>query len=671
MSAIAQPFDNLIATVVRASELSIAYFGQTTTTEKTTSTDGAKRVTTTKTETNTKTGKVVKKTTTTTDYTEREGHPNRKEKKKTTEVETRSLDEDGNDRKTTTEVKTPDGGSKTTVVNDPAGSSPKRTVSEEEKDADGKTTKKTDYHDAPGNGKKSETEYKDGQPTKTTEWDKNGTKTKETEYGPDGKPTKETRYDEKGNKKSEFSDFDKAGNPRKITTYDEKGRKVSEGTLDGEGKVTERIDYDEKGRPIRKVSPNGDIETTEYNNDGSIRRKVVYHPDGSKDETEYEGGKPKRSIKRDSEGRPISNSQNPFGDPSNILICAPNSANAGQSFQLTVATLTGQVIANAPVTIDGGAMGKIEATTDLNGVVTAKTPDNWKSAKIIAGGIVTSMIINSLRPSPSAPAIINPPQFIQPGSIVNIPCNGMPGTLSGQTVMFGNKPAKVLAASSTSMKILAPIDAPAGPTTVTMNANGQTYSFDTCAIKLSWDSNQPKMVVGQTSTRTLIIEGTDKPVDVFIEDRMNDAVTVNSVGKFRTSGGARNTVSVRFIADRVGTFTIPATCPTGNTEYEKDLEKAEAAKKEAAGWKDSADAQTDDTIKENFRKAAYQWTLAATNWAAAADARMRGNEEKAKELEAAAADREEAAAAYADGKTTKGKACEASAAMHERNAAGM
>jgi hypothetical protein len=176
------------------------------------------------------------------------------------------------------------------------------------------------------------------------------------------------------------------------------------------------------------------------------------------------------------------------------------------------------------------------------------------------------------------------------------------------------------------------------------------------------------MVVGQTSIRTLIVEGTDKPIDVYIEDRMNDAVTVQNVGKLRTSGGARNTVSVRFIANSIGSFTIPATCPTGNTEYEKDLEKAEAAKKDAAGWEDSAKTQTNDDLKEAFNNAARNMKLAAYNWGAAADARMHGNDAKAEELEAAARDREEAAKAYAEKDWSKAKAAEASAKMHENNA---
>lgn len=628
--------------------------------------DGGKRVVETKTEYD-KDGKKVKKTTTTTDYTGRESDKDRTVKKKETREE--RYGPKGKDGETTT-TEVPNGtGTKTTVVDDPAGSAPKRTISEEEKDAEGNTTKKKTYHRATGNKQASETDYKDGKPVKETRWDKDGNKESETEFDKDGKPVKETRWDKDGNK-TEFEDFDKDGKPRKVTTYHKNGQKKSEGKVDDKGNVTEKKEFDERGREVKKTDAEGNVEETEYEGTtNKVRKKTVTHPDGSKDVTNYKDGQPEETRKYNPRGQQISSLSHAL--PTDSIILAPSVLTSGESFQLTIATLSGEVVANQPVTLDGGTMGKIETTTDLNGVVTAKAPEGWRTIRIVAGALSAGMIIEKLSSGTDRRKSAQPPAFVQPGNTVSIPCEGMAGTLDGQTLTIGGKNAKIVAASPTEIKAIVPSTLATGSQSLILSQAGQTIAeHEVECVQIQWDALSNALSVGQSAQRTLRVIGTTKSVPILVQDRNGDAVEVRSTGRLRSSGGTNNVLVVGFVATKPGSFAIRAEVAQGGTEYEKDLENAERARKESAGWADSAKTQSSDDLKEAFNRAAKNLLEAARDWDQAADARMKGDDAKAAELEQAAAEHEAAAKAFTEKDWSKGKAAEAAAAMHERNAAG-
>jgi hypothetical protein len=82
------------------------------------------------------------------------------------------------------------------------------------------------------------------------------------------------------------------------------------------------------------------------------------------------------------------------------------------------------------------------------------------------------------------------------------------------------------------------------------------------------------------------------------------------------------------------------------TKYEQDLENAEAARRDAAGWRDSAKADNNGSVAEAKRLAAQHADAAARDWDAAAEARKHGEDKKAAAYEEAAKFREEAAKAF-------------------------
>lgn len=633
-------------------------------TETTTSkTDGGTRITERTTEYDAS-GKIVKKTTKVTDYTEREGNKDRKVKKETETTE--EYDSKGNKTKTTTKETEPtkDGGKKVTVVEDKAGATPKRKVSEEETDKDGKPVKKTDYHDKPGNAKKSETEYKDGKPSKTTEWDEKGRKTKETEYDEDGKPKKETTYDENGKKTAEFEDFDKNGKPRKVTTYDDKGRKKTEGVVDEDGNLKSKKEYDDKGRLVKETHADGTVDTYEYDGNGKIKKKSVRKPDGSGVDIPYKDGQPGEPTHiRKGKAFYTGNVQ---GDP---IIYAPTSAVAGKPFAMTVTTLEGQVVANEPVVIDGGVNGTIITSTDLHGNVIAEAPKHWNNIKVLVGGALTAIAID--RFGSSGPAKIGKlPPFLQPGTAVQIPGSNLSGAIEGSKVIVGGKVCPVLASSPNGLTVAVPSELPLGENEITVEQDGNKLGNATIeAVQLQWERLNTSLVIGQKSSQTLTIIGTSKPVEVTVIDNPGDGVKILNAGTVQSSGGAKNQIQVQIVATAPGKFTIPALLNNGTTDYEKDLERAELARKEAAGWRASAEADSRESMRELKNRAASNYERAAKNWDAAADARMKGQKEKAELLEKAAAEREEAGKHFGDSEWSKGTNSERAASDLEREAA--
>lgn len=637
------------------------------TTETTVKSEHGERETTTKTERDSE-GKVVQKTTTSTEYSGRSSDPNRIVTKKVTEVEVHS--EKGKvNKSSTTEETTKTGSIKTTNV-DSSGEEPDRTKTVEERDKDGNPIKKSEFHGPDANKKTQETEYKGGKPVKQTNFDGKGNKTQETEFDENGKPKKVTKFAKDGSR-TESGGFDPQGQPHNVTTIDPNGTKRSETTTDGKGKPTEKKEFDGRGRETSRTDAEGTTERTDYEGSTTkVRKKTVTKADGSKSVTDFKDGVAEPTRNYDGQGRQIANEPKSFDPNSNdAMIMAPNEIVAGQSFQFTIATLKGEVVANQPITLDGGPMGKIETTTDLNGVVTAKAPDNWRSLRIVAGSVSSALFIKSISGGQGAPSMNKPPLFVQPGGIVCVGTSGLNGTISGQQLTIGGKPAKIVAASPCSIKAIVPSDLPAGEQVIQLSQNGTIIdSQKVDCLSIRWDTLRNALVVGQSVKRTLRISGTTKRITVLIQDRPGDSVLVKTVGRIQSSGGQNNVAMIEFVATSPGAFSIPAEVASGNTDYEKDLENAERAKREAAGWEDSAKTQSSDALKEAYERAARDLRMAAQDWEAAADARMHGNDKKADELEKAAADREAAAKAFAEKDYEKGKACEDSARMHEREA---
>jgi len=83
--------------------------------------------------------------------------------------------------------------------------------------------------------------------------------------------------------------------------------------------------------------------------------------------------------------------------------------------------------------------------------------------------------LNGRPPIATGPKITQvDPLFTYPGSVINITGSGFAATLDGNTVMVGGQPARVIRATTTSLKVIASLDAHDGPVTVTTAGNTGT-----------------------------------------------------------------------------------------------------------------------------------------------------------------------------------------------------
>ncbi len=355
----------------------------------------------------------------------------------------------------------------------------------------------------------------------------------------------------------------------------------------------------------------------------------------------------------------------------------PESIVPGAAFSFTVVNLSGQVVPNQTVTIDGGPNGSITATTDLHGMVVAKAPETWKTARVLLGTAGVAMLADKLLTGGGGtPTIQSGPTHVTPGSIMNLRGIGFSGNATNADVHVGDKSAVVLASSPTAMRVLVPTNVPLGETAVTYTDKTSPQAtkpatFKVTVVSLRLEANATTLHTGQRAQATLIVEGTQDRLAVAISAPQSGTIRLaKGSGTVQTSGGTNNRVTIPFTAISVGQFDIRATLPkTGDTDYEKDLTNAEAARRDAAGWRDSSEAESDENVATAKRLAAGQSDKAAADWDAAAEARKHGDDKKAAAFEDAAKAREESSKAYgADRDPGRGAAAAKDAGAKEETA---
>lgn len=481
-----------------------------------------------------------------------------------------------------------------------------------------------------------------------TEVKPNGTSTRtKTEYGPDGKPKKVDDVTPDGKKVKSSTEYDKDGKPTKKTEYDDHGRKTSETEYDKDGKPTKKTEFDKSGNPtvIEEVEKDGTRRRTEMKN-GQKEVEVVEHPDGSRTVTEFKNGKPVKTTKFDKEGKPIasrdSNQAPNEGTLSGVVVAMPDRIVAGAPMVFTVASISGNVVAPDAVTVTDDQGRNVPASRRDDGAWAAEVPPGSTTAHVRVNDLlVSALVVAAGALIDGKPSIDQMPKFALPGSIVAI--SGQFGE-TGVTVKVNGQPVPSLASSPVSIKFAMPADMQPGPTSITVESNGVASEASTLnTLAIAWDAAPSTLVLGQAAQRNLRVVGTTERVDVMIEDPVNDAATIKSRGVKRSLGGESNVVAVEIVATRVGPYSVHATLAEGEGQAKQNRANAEAARADAAGWRQSAKGDTNAERAQQKRNAAANAFKAAQDWDAAAKARDDGDLKKAEALEAAAKHRADAA----------------------------
>ncbi|HLG14905.1 MAG TPA: IPT/TIG domain-containing protein [Blastocatellia bacterium] len=516
----------------------------------------------------------------------------------------------GETTKSTTKVTDPNGRWKeTTKEGPPNGKGKPISTAEGQNDAKGRKMfeERTGYENGKPTGK-TRTEYypsrDDDHPSKVEEFAPNGTRKKTTEYDYEGNKTSETEY------------WDNSNNKKKVTTYKD-------------GKPVDETYYDKGGTRIEKTR--------------------VYDEDGGYTETPYKNGKPGKPVKYDKNGKPVSDDDKrrmhvPTGASlSGAVVMMPDRVAPGP-MTFSVASLNGEVIAGQEVTLSGGAAGSTTVTTDENGQATLDVPSEWKTITArVAGSVATALVVDMMTSDGGRPVIDNLPSRTTPGGIVNVHGRNFSAVPSDNVVTIGGQNARVVAASSNTLTVLAPRTS-TGNVPVEVTTNGQHSARSTLEmIELSWDAGPSTLVSGQTITRMLRVTGTTKQVPILIEDPPSDSATATPRGRLLSSGGANNVVPVKIHASHAGGYGLNATLADSEGPAEVDRRNAEVSRADAAGWRESAKGDTNERSRQNKLRAAANADKAADDWERAAKAREAGDSKKAELLEKAAALRDKAA----------------------------
>lgn len=639
---------------------------------------------------------VVKKgdttTSTTTDKQGKKVSEKTESPNKTTET---TYDQNGKVSRTRTEETKPDGTKVTTETKNHQHREQveKRTTVTEK--PDGSRSTKTEEFKEPTSKKNSDDERK----TKESTSEKNADgseKYKETEYK-DGKKTKESEYekDKDGNVKRTETEFDKNGNPVKktITEVDKDGKKTVTET-DGDGKPIRKVETEKKEdgstkETETKYDKDGKkTSETETETDKSGKRKVIterkYWPNGklkSKQTTTKEGGSTSKSDLEewDETGAPKQapppkekkiRNFNTSADLQGVVLAMPTEVAAGQPVELSAVTLSGEVIANAEVTLDGGPNGKTTVKTDNDGKAVVTVPSNWNRVRAVLGTLAAVAIVRPWNSAPKPPKIMTPPQVVTPGQPIHLPVEGIGNDPTAPTVLIGGVEAPVLACSPHEIVVLTPADIDPGQTSVIVKANGQeSPEAQIDVVRLEWGPGPSTVTIGAKFTRNLIVNGTRKPTEILLTDPDGDAARANRSGALMSTGGDTNIVPVEIVATSPGGWNMSAVIASADDAANRDVRNAEAARRDAAGWRESARTDTDKARKDQKNRAAGQAEKAAQNWDKASAARKEGKASKADALEKAAELREKAANAWgSSGDSAEAKRAEEAAKAQEAKA---
>ncbi|MCO5297412.1 MAG: hypothetical protein M9921_11190 [Fimbriimonadaceae bacterium] len=480
-----------------------------------------------------------------------------------------------------------------------------------------------------------------------TEVKANGTSTRtKTEYYPDGKPKKVDDVSPDGRKTTSSTEYDKDGKPKKKTEYDGQGRKSSETEYGPDGKPVKKTDYDPSGRPTstEETDKDGTHRKTEYKNGHKVR-EIEEHPDGSRTETEYKNGKPVKTTKFDKNGKPMASLGANSGTLTGVVVAVPDQVVAGAPMVFSAATLSGNVIAPDAVQVTDGQGQALPVTRRDDGSWVAEVPSGSSTAHVRIGDVlVSALVVGAGTLIDGKPSIRNAPKYALPGSVVSLGGSFGP---SNPVVKVNDRVVPVLASSPASIKFAVPADVTPGSASIVVEADGIASAPATLqTLAIAWDAAPTTLVLGQAARRNLRVIGTTEPVAVMIEDPSDDAATIRSRGVKRSTGGATNVVAIELVATRIGAYSVQATLADGESAVQKDRGNAEAARADAAGWRESAKGETNAERAQQKRNAAANAYHAAEDWDAAAKAREAGDLEKAQALEEAARHREDAARAW-------------------------
>ena len=241
-----------------------------------------------------------------------------------------------------------------------------------------------------------------------------------------------------------------------------------------------------------------------------------------------------------------------------VTIVLPPRLVADRPATLAVLGVDGRLAEGVIVDLGSHSGIDVHVKTDKTGRAVFLAPSDSNVLIAKASGASAAALIDP--PNPPQAAISLPPVASQQDA--SAMCGGgFHGEAEANHVRMNDDPALILAASPECVVVLAGPRVVPGAAKISMETGPATeYTVTTTLVALHFDPPMPPLVPGQKSNLVLHVQGSDRPLDIVVENKTPGILRFmrGDSQKLVTSGGAQNVAAIEIRTISTGDFSFHA-----------------------------------------------------------------------------------------------------------------
>jgi hypothetical protein len=241
-----------------------------------------------------------------------------------------------------------------------------------------------------------------------------------------------------------------------------------------------------------------------------------------------------------------------------VTIVLPPRLVADRPATLAVLGIDGRLAEGVIVDLGSHSGIDVRVKTDKTGRAAFLVPTDTSVLIAKASGASAAALIDP--PNPPQAAISLPPVASQQDAFPM--CGGgFHGEVEANHVKLSDDPALILAASPECLAILAGPRAVPGTAKISIETGPATeYTVTTTLVALHFDPPMPPLVPGQKSHLVLHVQGSDRPLDILVENKTPGVLRFirGDAQRLPTSGGAQNVATIEIQTISTGDFSFHA-----------------------------------------------------------------------------------------------------------------
>jgi hypothetical protein len=241
-----------------------------------------------------------------------------------------------------------------------------------------------------------------------------------------------------------------------------------------------------------------------------------------------------------------------------VTIVLPPKLVAGSPATLAVLGVDGRLAEGVIVDLGYHSGSDVRVKTDKTGRAAFLVSADTAVLIAKASGASAAALIDP--PNPPQAAISLPPVASQLDAFPM--CGGgFHGEAEANHVKLNDDPALILAASPECLALLAGPRAVPGTAKISIETGpASEYTVTTTLVALHFDPPTPPLVPGQKSNLVLHVQGSDRPLDILVENKTPGVLRFirGDVQNLRTSGGPQNVATIEIQTISTGDFSFHA-----------------------------------------------------------------------------------------------------------------